>query len=390
MKVTERARLVRRGETKGASLYSIYRPLRFSELYGSARVAASGLKRSLLANDGMLSQPGIAFTGSSGTGKTTLAMIMALALNCQNLQEDEDGNKTEACLECDRCKSIMSKAFDGRDPYYIVKNTAQMKNDDVVAMVEDEIKSGTSLISRRGGTRVICLEEAHNLTPKSIENLLLPVENTLTDSRMARIHIMLTSSEHTKLFSNKAWQSRILSIKLRPWSSQDIFNMLVDISKSEHEIAKRPKATVEVLKEIIRKSDNSLRRAITLLQAVLEHSTHTNGVITLKDTGLLLDADENIDVIEAFVYNMVKGNKQKCYDYLADAYFKRAANFETIATDTVRVLTQKGIRLLSTHDSKGETYLRKARVFNTTLANSIYQDRFAGVALAVYTALNEE
>jgi DNA polymerase III gamma/tau subunit len=386
MEKTENARLVRRGEREGASLYSIYRPLRFSELYGSAKIAGEGIKRALVLNNGKLSQPALAFTGPSGTGKTTLALVIALALNCQDLQEDSDGNKTEACLACPRCVSIMSKGFDGTDPYYVVKNAAQMKIDDIISMIDKEIKSGTSIIARRGGTRVICLEEAHNLTKKSIENLLLPIENVLNDPRKARVHVMLTSSEHATLFTNKAWQSRNLSIKLRAWSPQDIFNILVDINKNEHEILGRPKVSVKVLEQIIDTSDLSLRRAITLLQGVLEQSTHEKGVINLKDTGLLLNIDESSNQIDEFVENLVARKETKCYQFLADAYFKRNANFETIATKTVAKLTQKGISFMA-KSYNGQVYLQMATIFNETLANSIYQDRFAGVALATFNAL---
>ena len=221
LKVTEESRLVRRGADKGITLYSAYRPLKFSELYGAASIAGQGIKQSIINNEGKLPQAAIAFTGFSGTGKTTLSLITALALNCMNRAEDY-----EPCLECARCKGILNRGFEGTDPYFIVKNTAKMKQDDIINMVEHDIKSGTALINRKGGTRIVCLEEAHNLTKKSIENLLLPVENVLTSARRARVHVFLTSSEADTLFANKAWHSRILSINLSRFSGQDLFNIL--------------------------------------------------------------------------------------------------------------------------------------------------------------------
>ena len=88
LKITEKSRLTRRGAKDGVTLYSAYRPLRFSELYGSAAIAGEGIKRSIIANKGKLPQAAIAFTGFSGTGKTTLSLITALALNCPNRDEN--------------------------------------------------------------------------------------------------------------------------------------------------------------------------------------------------------------------------------------------------------------------------------------------------------------
>mgnify|MGYP003150156170 CR=1 FL=1 len=381
LKITENSRLVRRGAKSGVTLYSAYRPLRFSELYGSAAIAGEGIKRSIISNDGNLPQAAIAFTGFSGTGKTTLAMITALALNCTNRTEDY-----EPCLECAKCKGIINRGFDGTNPYFIVKNTAKMKQDDIINMVEHDIKSGTALISRKGGTRIVCLEEAHNLTKKSIENLLLPVENVLTSARRARVHVFLTSSEADTLFANKAWQSRILSINLSKFSGQDLFNILIDIAKQEFENNNKPKITRDVLAKIIELSDLSLRHAITLLQGVLEQADPNLEAITLKDTGVLLGSSKVWDQTDSFITSLVNGNEKECYKFLKQASIKHNISFETIATTVVKKLTAKGITKLAGGDPAGEKMLSMARAFNTTLGNSIYQDRFTALGLATAAA----
>lgn len=383
-KVTENPRLVRRGAETGLTLYSAYRPLRFKELYGSAAIAGQGIKQSIINNDGKLPQAAIAFTGFSGTGKTTLALITALALNCSNRDKD-----FEPCLECAKCKGIINRGFEGTDPYFKVKNTAKMKQDDIISMVDNDIKSGTALINRRGGTRIICLEEAHNLTKKSIENLLLPVENVLTSARRARVHVFLTSSESDTLFANKAWQSRILSVNLARFTSQDIFNILIDIAKNEHECKGRPKVTRDVLAKIINVSELSLRHAITLLQGILEQAHPDKDTIKVEDTGILLGADESWDATESFIKSLVAGDKKSCYQFLKQAYIRHNISFESIGTNVVKKLTSKGIMLLAGGDPAGDKYLAMARSFNTTLSNSLYQDRFSALGLATSAALEE-
>ena len=383
-------KLIRRGPTDGSNLYSSYRPLRFSELYGSAKIATDGLRKQIALNAGKLSQPAIAFTGESGTGKTTVALIVALSLNCNDPQPDEDGWKTEPCLECTRCKGILQKSFEGRDPNYSVKNAAKMKIDDIIRLVEEEIDGGTSLMKNTRGTKVICLEEAHNLTKKGIENLLLPIENVLSNPRKTRIHLFLTSSEHDTLFSNRAWQSRILTYKFRPWNFQELYNILVDININEHKINKRPKVAKSVLESIIHSSDLSLRQAITLLQAVLEQSSSTDGVIHLSDTGLLLDAlPKDTDDFDKFVKALMSGNSKTCYSILASSYSVRSKIApEVISTNVVKKLTSSGIYKLSKGDKKGELMMKKALAFNNTIGNSVYQDRYTALALATAAALD--
>lgn len=388
--LTDGPKLVRRGPQNGSTLYSAYRPLRFGELYGSARQVGDGLKRALKMNKGKLPYPAIAFTGFSGTGKTTLAQILALSLNCQNLLPDSEGDIIEPCLECPRCKGILSRGLDGTDPYYLVKNTAKMKQDDIITMVENDIKSSTALISRAGGVKLICLEEAHNLTTKSIENLLLPIENSLSNSRKGRVHLLLTSSEQSTLFSNKAWQSRILNLKLQKWTTQDLFNILVDINKNEFETSQRPKVDRTVLAEIIEKSELSLRYAITLLQGILEQCKPDDGIITMNNVGNILDRNETTPQIQKLITSLINGNEIECFQFLQQANTTHSLNFDHIATIVVKDLTYKGIADLAKGNMKGKRLIEMARAFNGTINTSLYQDRFAAVALAIDAALQNK
>jgi|TARA_B100002003_G_C14156461_1_gene556869 DNA polymerase III gamma/tau subunit len=378
------ARLVRRGPIQGASLYAAYRPLRFKELYGSAAIVGEGLKRELIKNDRKLSTPAIAFTGGSGTGKTTLSLIVALALNCQDPQDE-----VEPCLKCIKCIGIISRAFEGTDRNYIVKNSASMKLDDTLDMINSDINSGTALINRKSGTRVIALEEAHNLTKKGIESLLLPIEMALTNPRKPRVHLFLTTSEKETLFSSRAWQSRVLTYNLHSWTPQEIYDILVDINMNEYKQLNKPKVSNRVLEVIIKESDLSLRHAITLLQAVIEQGTTTNDVIELQGTGLILQSTpEEMDGIDQFIEDLVLGREMKCYQYLKAGYTSRKLPFDVFAKRIVSELTTRGVYALAAGNiDKGQLLMSKAKMFNDTLSNSIYQDRFTVVALATVAAL---
>lgn len=81
------------------TLYRTYRPQTFSEMVGQENIVRA------LSNQ--VSTKRIAhaylFCGSRGTGKTSAARIMAMAINCQNPKNGDP------CLECDNCKALKSE-----------------------------------------------------------------------------------------------------------------------------------------------------------------------------------------------------------------------------------------------------------------------------------------
>ena len=84
------------------ALYRKYRPQNFSEVIGQKHIVQT-LKNQIDAD-----KIGHAylFTGSRGTGKTSIAKIFARAINCAS---PTDG---DACAECDVCKALSSNNID--------------------------------------------------------------------------------------------------------------------------------------------------------------------------------------------------------------------------------------------------------------------------------------
>ena len=79
------------------NLYNKYRPRKFSDVI---QYSVTEILKSQILTDNTRST--YLFSGPSGTGKTTLARIMAMALLCDNLKEGEP------CGECNSCGLIIN------------------------------------------------------------------------------------------------------------------------------------------------------------------------------------------------------------------------------------------------------------------------------------------
>ncbi len=82
------------------SLYRKYRPRSFAEVVGQRHVTqtlANAIKSSRIAHAYL-------FTGPRGTGKTSTARVLAMALNC------EEGTSPEPCGVCESCRRTISGA----------------------------------------------------------------------------------------------------------------------------------------------------------------------------------------------------------------------------------------------------------------------------------------
>lgn len=224
---------------RDGDLYHRYRPLRFQEIVGHKEVIKS-IKTAVLAN-----RPSQAYllTGSSGTGKTTTARIMALVLNCLNKDESN-----EPCLSCEPCKAVLS----GRCIDIVELNAADNRGIDAIRSLCEKMR----LMPLQLKNKVYILDEAHQLTNDAQSSLLKELEEA-----PKHVYIILCTTHPDKLIPTV--RNRCQRFDFKPLKRKEVFDLLSQVSTYE-----TFDFSEDVFGLIADKSEGSPRAALVLLQQV--------------------------------------------------------------------------------------------------------------------------
>lgn len=140
------------------ALYRKYRPETFDDVKGQEHVVTT-LRNQIIAD--RLSHAYL-FTGSRGTGKTSVAKIFARAVNCENPQ---NGNP---CNECETCRTILS----GASLNAIEIDAASNNGVDNIRQIREEVAYPPT----QGRYKVYVIDEVHMLSAGAFNALLKTLE----------------------------------------------------------------------------------------------------------------------------------------------------------------------------------------------------------------------
>src|SRR6188474_3233630 len=230
------------------ALYRKYRPKEWAAVVGQDHVVTT-LKNAIAAD-----RVGHAylFAGSRGTGKTTLARLLAKAVNCTN----PDPTK-RPCNECDHCKAVNENRFMDLIEIDAASNTSV----DDVRDLRDKINFSPS----QGKYKIYIIDEVHMLSTAAFNALL----KTLEEPPPHAIFVLATTEIH-KIPATVL--SRCQRHEFRRVPVAEIVANLKMIIKAE-----KIQADDDALIQIARQSAGGMRDA----QSLLDQLSSTGDKITL-------------------------------------------------------------------------------------------------------------
>src|ERR1043165_1325328 len=188
-----------------------YRPQKFSDVIGQDHVTRT-LKNAI--EQGRIAQ-GYIFSGHRGIGKTTIARILAMALNCRS----SDRPATEPCGVCDSCVEIRA----GNSVDVIEIDAATNRGIDEIR----ELREAARYRPARDRFKIYILDEAHQITDAAFNALLKTLEEPPD-----HIVFMLATTQPEDI--PQTIRSRCQHFSFRAVKFDDIVNQLGAIAAKEN------------------------------------------------------------------------------------------------------------------------------------------------------------
>ena len=218
-----------------------YRPQKFSDVIGQehvTRTLKNAIEQERIAH-------GYIFSGHRGIGKTTVARILAMALNCRSAQKPV----AEPCGVCDSCTEIRN----GNSVDVIEIDAATNRGIDEIR----ELREAARYRPARDRFKIYILDEAHQITDAAFNALLKTLEEP-----PGHVIFMLATTQPEDI--PQTIRSRCQHFSFRAVKFEDILGQLRNLVAKE-KIA----ADEDALALLAEAGDGSMRDALSILDQAI-------------------------------------------------------------------------------------------------------------------------
>ncbi len=230
-----------------------YRPQRFADVAGQdhvTRTLLNALSQNRVAH-------GYIFSGHRGIGKTTIARILAQALNCRTEIGSTQRPTPEPCGVCDSCVEIRQ----GNAVDVIEIDAATNRGIDEIRELRDAARYSPA----RDRYKIYILDEAHQITDAAFNALLKTLEEP-----PAHVVFMMATTEPENI--PQTIRSRCQHFSFHAVKFDDILAQLKSIAA--HEQVDAEEAALALLAEA---GDGSMRDALSIMDQAIASAPLENG-----------------------------------------------------------------------------------------------------------------
>ena len=288
------------------ALYRKYRPSNFASVVGQ-EVVVDILKNSILNNK--ISHAYL-FTGPRGTGKTSIAKILAHAVNCLNFNGD-------ICGECEVCKNL-----EINDSDIIEIDAASNNGVDEIRTLRDNVKLLPSFCKYK----IYIIDEVHMLSTGAFNALLKTLEEP-----PSHVIFILATTEPNKI--PLTILSRCQRFDFNKISNEKLVSRLLYIATQEGKIV--DKSILEYIAEI---SDGGLRDAINLLDQVISLPQES---VTLEEIDRLSGRISQNTLFE--LLNAISTGNYVSILNISDIIYAEGKNYKDIADGMLAIVRDLSI-----------------------------------------------
>ena len=307
------------------SLYRRWRPQRFADVVGQAEIVRT-LRNAVVAGD---VAHAYLFAGERGIGKTSVARILARAVNCL---APTDG---EPCNTCANCETILAN----RSLDIVEIDGASNRGIDHIRRLREEVSfAPTDLVKK-----VYIIDEVHMLTNEAFNALL----KTLEEPPPHAVFAFATTEPH-KL--PRTIVSRCQAFEFRKIPPNRIAERLSEIATAEG--ATLAPDAVDLL---ARRANGGLRDAVVMLEQAISYGRSEISAETVLDMLGLAGAETH----EAFVDALERCDRRAGLDIVA-ALADRGKDLEIFLADVIDLLRDRLAQADET--GSGERFARDVRL----------------------------